>query len=63
MAHPKRKHSKSRTSKRRSSKKIMDFSSSICPNCGKMKTPHAVCKSCGYYKGIPVITIEKKGKE
>jgi large subunit ribosomal protein L32 len=60
MPNPKRRHSNSRTGKRRSNKKIGKISLSICPNCGSLKLPHTVCKSCGYYKGVPVLKIEEK---
>lgn len=26
-----------------------------CPNCGDLKRPHHVCKSCGYYNGREVM--------
>ncbi|OGD86197.1 50S ribosomal protein L32 [Candidatus Curtissbacteria bacterium RBG_16_39_7] len=48
---PKKKHSKSRTGKRRWAKKFALPGFSICPNCKKEKLPHAVCPHCGYYKG------------
>ncbi|MCM8818484.1 MAG: 50S ribosomal protein L32 [Candidatus Omnitrophica bacterium] len=60
MPNPKRKHSKSRTAKRRSTKKIKNVSLSKCPNCGALKLPHFVCKVCGYYRGVQVIKIESK---
>jgi large subunit ribosomal protein L32 len=58
MPNPKRKHSKSRTGKRRSSKKVRSVSLAKCPNCGAIKLPHFVCKVCGYYKGVQVIKVE-----
>lgn len=60
MPNPKRKHSKSKTRKRRSSKKIRNVPFSKCPNCGAIKLPHFACSKCGYYKGVPVLTIESK---
>ncbi len=57
MAHPKRKHSKSRTRKRRSqyygglkAPQLME-----CPNCGVRKEMHRACQSCGHYRGRQVI--------
>jgi len=47
---PKKKHSKSRTGKRRWSQKFAAPNVSICPNCKKEKLPHTVCPHCGYYK-------------
>ncbi len=58
MPNPKRKHSKSRTGKRRSSKKVRSVALSKCPNCGAIKLPHFVCQVCGYYKGIQVVKVE-----
>lgn len=58
MPNPKRKHSKSRTGKRRSSKKVRNIPLTKCPNCGAMKLPHFVCKVCGYYKGVQIIKVE-----
>lgn len=64
MPNPKRRHSNSRTGKRRNSnKRIRKDSLSICSNCGALKLPHTVCKSCGYYKGVPVLKVGKKKKE
>jgi len=63
MPNPKRKHSKSRTGKRRNSKKIRKVSLSKCSNCGYLKLPHSVCPECGYYNGEQVIQLKKKGKK
>ncbi|HOK56856.1 MAG TPA: 50S ribosomal protein L32 [bacterium] len=58
MPNPKRKHSKSRTGKRRNSKKVRSVPLTKCPNCGAVKLPHFVCNVCGYYKGVQVIKVE-----
>lgn len=57
MAVPKRRHSKSRTRKRRSTyynelepPQLMD-----CNNCGNPKVMHRACKHCGHYRGRKVI--------
>lgn len=57
MAVPKRRHSKSRTRKRRTEyynelepPKLME-----CNNCGDPKVMHRVCKHCGYYRGRKVM--------
>lgn len=48
MAVPKRRHSKSRTKKKRNAHFITKVVNSIkCPNCGSYKLPHRVCKNCG----------------
>lgn len=57
MANPKRKHSKSRTSKRRAryygsltAPNLME-----CPNCGSTKQMHRACPTCGHYRGRQVV--------
>ncbi|MEK7188771.1 MAG: 50S ribosomal protein L32 [Patescibacteria group bacterium] len=49
---PKRRHTKSRTNKRRN--KSFTFKMPIgfgkCSACGKPKLPHKACPSCGAYK-------------
>jgi len=63
MPNPKRRHSNSRTGKRRNThKKVSEPSLVSCTNCGAKKLPHTVCKSCGYYKDVPVLTVKKKEK-
>jgi large subunit ribosomal protein L32 len=59
MANPKRRHSKSRTGKRRSHDFLTVPSLSICSNCGSSVLPHRVCANCGYYKGRQVIEVEE----
>ncbi len=56
MAHPKRKHSKSRRDKRRTHDKITPLQMQPCPHCGQPKPSHRVCPHCGYYKGRAVLT-------
>ncbi len=34
-----------------------------CPQCKEKKIMHAVCKSCGFYKGKEVIDTLKKEKD
>ena len=64
MPLPKRKHSRARRDKRRSANsKIAIPSFAVCPQCGKPKLPHRVCRICGYYKGKPVIVVKEKAKE
>lgn len=56
MAVPKSKISKSRRDKRRTHYKLTIPGMSVCPKCGEIKLPHRVCKSCGTYKDVNVIT-------
>lgn len=56
MAVPKRKISKARRDKRRTHYKLSIPGMSVCPKCGEIKLPHRVCKACGTYKDVDVIT-------
>ena len=61
MAVPQRKTSKARRDKRRSAVWKLDMPAmSRCTNCNAIKSPHRVCKNCGFYKGVEVIKIEEK---
>ncbi len=55
MAHPKRRHTKSRRDQRRSHHKLAPVNLSPCPQCQQLKLPHRVCLQCGYYKGVEII--------
>ncbi len=60
MAVPKRKTSKARRDKRRSAVwKLNAPALSRCSNCGELTASHKVCKNCGYYKGVQVISKEE----
>lgn len=60
MAHPKRKHSHSRTCKKRTHQKVLSPSLVKCSQCKKFKPKSMVCPFCGYYKDKEVIRIEQK---
>lgn len=62
MAHPKRRHSHSRTKKRQTGKGLNAPTLLICPECKKMKPAHMVCPFCGYYRGKQILVIERKEK-
>lgn len=53
MPNPKRRHSKSRTSKRRAHDFILAPETIVCPKCKSPKMPHRVCPVCGYYASAP----------
>ena len=60
MAVPKRKTSKARRDSRRAGNNNLSAPNlSECPHCHALKTPHTVCKVCGYYDGTQVIDMEK----
>lgn len=61
MAHPKRRHSKQRTAKRRTHYKAKVPTLATCSNCGATHIYHTVCSECGYYRGklaIEQIVVE-----
>jgi large subunit ribosomal protein L32 len=58
MPNPKRRHSKSRSRKRRAHDALETVNLTACPNCGSKKLPHRVCPSCGYYHGRIVMQKE-----
>jgi large subunit ribosomal protein L32 len=59
MPNPKRRHSKSRTAKRRTHDALKPLTLGQCPQCHESKRPHQVCLHCGYYKGRPVRQVEE----
>lgn len=59
MPNPKRRHSKSRSRKRRTHDALKRTGLVACPHCGSMRMPHRVCPSCGFYGGR--VVIEKQG--
>jgi large subunit ribosomal protein L32 len=60
MALPKRRHSKSRTGKRRAHDALTAPSLSVCPQCHEPKLPHFACSSCGTYRGRKVAVLEEE---
>lgn len=59
MALPKRRHSHSRTRKRRSHDALTTPKVGACSECGEPKMPHRLCGSCGTYKGREVIKLDE----
>jgi large subunit ribosomal protein L32 len=62
MALPKRRHSHSRTHKRRSHDALKAPGLSVCPECGEPKEPHRLCGGCGKYKGRTVFHLEAEAE-
>jgi len=60
MPVPKRKRSRARRDSRFANKgiKVKQFAS--CKNCQAAVLPHQVCKGCGHYKGIKVLTSKSE---
>lgn len=63
MAHPKRRHSNTRTRLRRTHDTLHPASMSRCTNCGRELLPHRICPHCGFYRGQQVLTIKVKSKK
>ncbi len=57
MPNPKRRHSKSRTGKRRAHDALALPMMVTCSNCGNYTLPHRACGKCGYYKGRQVMAV------
>ncbi|MDP7018609.1 MAG: 50S ribosomal protein L32 [Pirellulaceae bacterium] len=55
MAVPKRKHSNSRTGKRRSHDQKKPRPLNYCPKCSTAVPTHVVCPTCGSYMGRTVV--------
>ncbi len=55
MAVPKRRHSNSRTNKRRSHHHIKPRQLGYCPQCSSPAPTHTICPKCGYYQGRTLI--------
>ncbi|MCH8045799.1 MAG: 50S ribosomal protein L32 [Planctomycetes bacterium] len=57
MAVPKRKHSNSRTGKRRAHDALKPRQLSYCPQCSTALPTHVICPNCGHYMGRPVVEM------
>jgi large subunit ribosomal protein L32 len=57
MPNPKRRHSKRRTSARRTHDSLTISGVSQCPKCHETKLPHRACPHCGWYKTREVIEV------
>lgn len=55
MAVPKRKHSNSRSGKRRAHDHVNKRQIGYCPQCSHPTPTHTVCEQCGYYMGRIVV--------
>ena len=63
MAVPKRKHSNSRTGKRRAHDSLSSRPLTVCPKCSATIPTHVVCPSCGYYMGRVVTPMDDQMEE
>jgi large subunit ribosomal protein L32 len=60
MPNPKRRHSKTRTAKRRTHDRLKPVAVAECPQCHELKPPHQVCRNCGYYRGRQVRAVKEE---
>lgn len=60
MPNPKRRHSKTRTAKRRTHDALKAAGTGPCPQCREPKLPHVVCPTCGYYRGRQVRAVPEE---
>jgi large subunit ribosomal protein L32 len=59
MPNPKRRHSKTRTAKRRTHDALPSVATGHCPQCHELKPPHRVCPNCGFYRGRQVREVKE----
>jgi large subunit ribosomal protein L32 len=59
MAVPKRRHSNSRTNRRRSHHAKKPKQLQTCPQCSYEVPSHVVCPNCGHYMGRKVVKTEE----
>lgn len=48
---PKKKHSRSRTRRKRAHRGLTQINLIKCPACPEKTLPHRACSSCGHYRG------------
>jgi large subunit ribosomal protein L32 len=60
MPNPKRRHSKTRTAKRRTHDALTPVTTGLCAQCHEPKAPHRICPHCGYYKQRQVRPVEEE---
>lgn len=58
MAVPKRRHSNSRTNKRRSHHFKRPKQLAYCPQCSQAVPTHVMCPKCGHYMGRNVTEMD-----
>ena len=60
MALPKRRHSHSRTRKRRAHDGLTAPQVERCVECGEPKMRHRLCGSCGTYRGKTIVNLDEE---
>jgi large subunit ribosomal protein L32 len=60
MPNPKRRHSKTRTAKRRTHDSLTAAATNLCAQCHEPKAPHRICPHCGYYNQRQVRPVSEE---
>lgn len=58
MAVPKKKMSRSRRDRRRANTALDKMNLVPCPTCRALMRPHAICPTCGNYRGVKYLQVE-----
>ena len=61
--HPTHRVSKGRRNRRRSHHALRGAQTTLCPNCGESKLPHAACNNCGYVRPGLQLKTQASGEE
>jgi len=62
MAEPKKRTNKYKKNMRRMHDKVNSGAISFCEKCHEPKERHKICYTCGSYKNIDVLELDKKKK-
>lgn len=60
MPVPKKRHSNTRTNRRRANWKVKPLNYGKCPSCQEPILPHHACTACGYYEGRQIFIVKEK---
>lgn len=63
MPVPKKRHSNTRTNRRRANWKVKPVNFSLCQSCGAPVLPHRACRACGSYQGRLAVAVKDKKKK
>lgn len=60
MVVPKKRKSNSKSRSRRNFYRIKAVQIGTCKKCGVNKIAHNICKTCGFYKEIKIVKLQKE---
>jgi len=60
MPEPKKRQTKGSQGSRRAHLKLKPINLAPCSHCKKLKLPHRMCTSCGYYNDREVVNVLEK---